>query len=563
MKALFSAEAALLALLAALHLVIFFDGINSDEEWSYYLGARSLVEHRNLDLGEDYESSGLAEIVKRSREPKRPKKKIPGTVYEPGPPEGVPVEPEAPAPFDIGATYPVDAKSNPSSSPELGRGTHVAPGSFFADAPFYLLGRWMARRMPMKIETGNRVFNALSYEETTKVIVVLFGHMVFTVLAVLVLYATFVLLGYSRTPSALGAALLFFATPLAQYGGRGFPHGASALALALAVHFIARLALLDERKEESSHLGAALLVGLFVGAATALRYLNALVLPGVLVYLILMRRSWKDAIVRSVALLVGFALLAWTVPYWWRLTYGRLTYPYLSEAFRLRLLYPVPLRKVLLLEHNGLLVFAPIVALGIAGAVHLGGVRKNNPAAWYVMLASIITFGLMALVVDANVNWTGGGFSSRLMTGASLLVGLGVVHLMSESYNRWAPYVAAFAAALYSYTLFIIYRAHLFPRWVMWRADGPEYIQYYQEVFRGKNRYLWHNLSGQIYNKVYTIRQLIVAGRVDILVGALLVLMILLHIALMRLERRSIETELEEHKKILAQQGGGFVRRGV
>jgi hypothetical protein len=135
---------------------------------------------------------------------------------------------------------------------------------------------------------------------------------------------------------------------------------------------------------------------------------------------------------------------------------------------------------------------------------------------------------------------------------------------MSESFNKWFAYVVSFLAALYSYTLFVIHHSSLFPGWVSGYPDAGQNIDHYKYLFMNEYSYMRPDISGRIFQKSYVIRELIASGRLDILVGAMIVLMILLHIVLMRMERRKIELELREKKKILAQAyAAGYKRRGV
>ena len=604
MKALLSAEAALLVLIAALHFVVCYDGISQMEEWSYYLGTRSLVEGRELDLGDDFQQTGLSEVITQRKILKERMTKIPGEVFTPQGEEGE-GQVRAKEFFDVSATLPIDPKARPSAmaakaveetktaqeeskakpkikakaakkSPEakppkeappipaavkIGRGTHVAPGSFFLDAPFYLLGKKISKSVLFQIATKNRVFNSIAAEETVRINTVLFGHMVFSILAVLIFYATFVTLGYEKCHSIAAAALMLFGTPLARYGFTGFNQAASALALAVLIYVTARLAQLDTTDETGRHLGMIILAGLVTGAATTVNYLNVFALVGLLVYVLLMKSSWLEALLRAALLVVAFAAVAWVIPVWFKANYGQYTHPYMGRMFDVwGMIKSIPFRKVLLLERNGLLVFAPILVVGFAGAAQLSAARKESAAAWHTMLFGLITFGLIALATDSYVDWAGGKFSSRLMTGASLLLGLGVVHLLSQSYNRWAAYVVSFAAAVYSMVLLFIFRLELFPGW---RKEHPSIVDY-KCFFTREYSWLRKNLTGQLFEHTYIVRDLIRTQRLDILFGVWTIFLILTFITVRRLERRTLQQELIEKRRMVAEKlGPGYKRRGV
>jgi len=604
MKALLSAEAALLLLIAVLHFLVYYDGVSQKEEWSYYLGTRSLVEGRDLDLGDDFQQTGLAEAIEERKTRKERMTKIPGELFTPTTMDFETAPPPKEV-FDVSATLPIDPDSLPSamaakageesesavedasrdkpkagaktdkkpeaepeetkaagpSTGKIGRGTHVPPGSFLLDVPFYLLGKKISKSVIFQIETGDRLFNSMAAEETVRINLVLLGHMLFSILAVLIFYATFVMLGYEKCHSIAAAALMLFGTPLACYGFTGYNQAGSALALAVLFYVVARLALLDTTDEGSKHLGTVVLAGLLTGAATAVDYFNVFALVGLVVYLLLMKTSWLEALLRTAVLLVAFAAVAWVVPVWFKVTYSQYTHPHLGRMFDVwGMIKGIPFRKVLLLERNGLLVFAPILVVGFAGAGDLWANRRESAAAWHAMLFGLITFALIALATDSYVDWAGGKFSSRLMTGASLLLGLGVVHMLNRSYNRWAAYVVSFAAAVYSTVLLFIFRLGLFPGW---RKEHPS-IRDYRCFFSREYPWLRKNLTGQFFQHTYIIRDLIRTQRVDILFGVWTIFLIMVFITVRRLERRSLEQELIEKRRLVAEQlGPGYKRRGV
>jgi len=618
MKALFSAEAVLLVLIAALHFVVFYDGYTSTEEWANYLGTRSIVEGRDLDLGDDYQQSGLSEAITAFKGLDEGEKvEMPGVIFTPTYEEGPGEEGPDAAPvkeiFDVSATLPLDPNSLPSakaakpgepivkeaekvedeakkdksrkgkakkpvkaekkdadavlaSEEKVGRGTHVAPGTFFLDAPFYMLGKKFSTWGQFSIKTGNPLFDKVSREdgtESVKINTVILGHVIYSILAILVFYAAFILLGYAKCHSIAAAALMLFGTPLALYGVSGYSQAGSSLALAVLFYFVARLTILDTTDDTSNHLGSIVLVGFLTGIAATMNYVNAFALVGLLVYIILMRSTWAETLLRVALLLAGFALVAWTIPFWFKITYGQWTHPHMGQMFNiLGTIKKIPLRKVFLLENNGLFVFAPIVVVGLFGAVYMGGARDDHKAAWFTMLFSLITFGLIALATDCYVDWMGGQFSSRLMTGASLLLGLGVVHLLGQSYNRVASYIISFLAGAYSLVLLFIYHVGLFPAYI--RKQPFQSIGQYKLVFTKEHAWLRGNLSEQLFQSVHIIRGLIRSQRLDILFGVWTIFLILVFIIVRRLERRTMAQELMNSRlKLIDQPGSSFKRRGV
>jgi hypothetical protein len=122
---------------------------------------------------------------------------------------------------------------------------------------------------------------------------------------------------------------------------------------------------------------------------------------------LLARRRWREI----VALGVGFALLAWIIPYSWWQMYGKLALiPATQGDESAVLIGPVNTLRVLFSPISGLFPWSPIAALALIGLWPLA--RRDWPLATSVA----VMFASQALVNGSVKNWWAGiGFGMRRM----------------------------------------------------------------------------------------------------------------------------------------------------
>jgi hypothetical protein len=170
-------------------------------------------------------------------------------------------------------------------------------------------------------------------------------------------------------------------------------------------------------------------VGLAAGLTALCRWQVALIAFPVGVEL-LVRRRWRA----FVAMCVGFALLAWIIPYsWWRM-YGKLALIPATQGDKSAVLIaPVNTWRVLFSPISGLFPWSPIAALALLGLWPLA--RRD----WPLALSLAIMFLLQALVNGSVKNWWAGiGFGMRRMAELYPLYVLSLAVLIrATSQRRW------------------------------------------------------------------------------------------------------------------------------
>jgi hypothetical protein len=147
-------------------------------------------------------------------------------------------------------------------------------------------------------------------------------------------------------------------------------------------------------------------IGLAAGLTALCRWQVALIAFPVGVELLL-RRRWREV----VALGLGFALLAWIIPYSWWQMYGKLALiPATQGDESAVLIAPVNTLRVLFSPISGLFPWSPIAALALIGLWPLA--RRD----WPLALSAVLMFLSQALVNGSVKNWWAGiGFGMRRM----------------------------------------------------------------------------------------------------------------------------------------------------
>jgi hypothetical protein len=191
-------------------------------------------------------------------------------------------------------------------------------------------------------------------------------------------------------------------------------------------------------------------IGLAAGLTALCRWQVALIAFPVGVEL-LVRRRWRAV----VALGVGFALLAWIIPYSWWQMYGKLALiPATQGDQSAVLLAPVNTGRVLFSPIAGLFPWSPVAALALLGLWPLA--RRD----WSLALGLAIMFLSQALVNGSVKNWWAGiGFGMRRMAELYPLYVLALAVLVrAASQRRWSAalvWTLTVACAAYGVTLLI------------------------------------------------------------------------------------------------------------
>ena len=224
----------------------------------------------------------------------------------------------------------------------------------------------------------------------------------------------------SRAAALVTALALFVGTPLWYYATvepfSAHVAGAFCVSLLLYISYQAGIlsaakndkatGLCHSERSEESPWWLWLIAGLAAGLATVVPWQLALcALP--LGVLLLWRR--KGCALAFFAL--GFAALAWLVPYsWWRMFGSPWVIPAAEQNRAAFLLWPAHWVQVLFSGEKGLFVWAPLTALAVLGWAAL--CRRQR--ALGLLLAA--TFGLQVLI-NASVYdwWAGWGFGMRRM----------------------------------------------------------------------------------------------------------------------------------------------------
>jgi hypothetical protein len=225
------------------------------------------------------------------------------------------------------------------------------------------------------------------------------GTNLFALLAVLVAF-----LSATRLASPLAALIsslaLFLATPLLYYATIEpyMAHVPGTLLVALVVY------ILVWHRERTACWFA---MGLLLGIALLVRWQLALYAVPVGL-LALTKRQWQ----KLCGLILGFALLAWHLPFSWQRMFGSpWVVPAAIQGQQAFLSGPVYVKEVLLSPERGLFLWSPLVLLALIGLALL---FRKHPA---LSITLILMFVLQVLMNASLFDWGGGwAFGMRRMT---------------------------------------------------------------------------------------------------------------------------------------------------
>lgn len=167
-----------------------------------------------------------------------------------------------------------------------------------------------------------------------------------------------------------------------------------------------------------------LLVGLAAGLTALCRWQVALIALPVGTELLL-RRRWRE----TLALGLGFALLAWIIPYsWWQMFGSPWVIPAAARDQSEFLLRPIHTWRVLFHPIAGLFPWSPVTALAVLGLIPLA--RRD----WKLALVGAAMFISQALISGAVRDWWAGiSFGMRRMVELYPLYVLGLAALFGAA----------------------------------------------------------------------------------------------------------------------------------
>lgn len=171
-----------------------------------------------------------------------------------------------------------------------------------------------------------------------------------------------------------------------------------------------------------------LLVGLAAGLTALCRWQVTLIALPVGIELLLHRR-WRE----TLALGLGFLLLAWIIPYsWWQMFGSPFVVPAAARDNSEFLLRPIHTWRVLFHPIAGLFPWSPVTALAILGLI---------PLLWHDWKLSLIgaAMFLSQALISGSVRdwWAGAGFGMRRMVELYPLYVWGLAVLLGMAAKRW------------------------------------------------------------------------------------------------------------------------------
>jgi hypothetical protein len=290
-------------------------------------------------------------------------------------------------------------------NPETGRWASAFPlGVAFLLTPFYWLGSWLDTLPALRINDAH--FVGIQGVPLAYSLCIMVGINVYALLMVSMGYG--IARRFARPwAAAAGTIAVYLGTPLFFYTSVEplNSHIAGGFAATLFTFLWLRVRGRPHARTWRGVLGW-LWVGLAAGLTALCRWQVALIaLPVGLE--VLLRRRWREV----VALGIGFAALAWIIPYsWWRMYGSLVLIPATQGDQSAVLIAPVNTVHVLFSPIAGLFPWSPIAALALVGLVPL--LRRDG---WLAASAAVM-FLSQALVCGAVKNWWAGtGFGMRRM----------------------------------------------------------------------------------------------------------------------------------------------------
>ncbi|MDX9702883.1 MAG: glycosyltransferase family 39 protein [Candidatus Auribacterota bacterium] len=364
-----------------------------------------------------------------------------------------------------------------TQDPQTGRYiTQYPPGLALMNAPFFLIGNIIGSICPVDIPQ-EKIFNNPNFKDLPnnvffRIFGFVFAHNIYAMLGLFILYLTLLINGFSTRLSAIAVLLTYFASPLHYYAQSGMSHANSFFLVACILYCFSKY--LITRK---SYLW--LMIGIFSGLATAVRYTNGILLLVSFAFIIITADKEK---LRSVAYLIaGFTAIFWILPVFWWIHANQMRPGYTGQFFFNR----IPFYSILFTPRSGFFIFHPLFILSIPGFFMF--LRHKKPAYSHTTrLTAVYSTSLLipiCLIYGYWGEWYGGdSYSQRYIINCLPLFTFCMVSMFASEY-RWKTVAVVFAvsATIFSYTAFLISISRIlqFPEGYIW----PQYIWEYFYIF--------------------------------------------------------------------------------
>ena len=431
-----------------------------------------------------------------------------------------------PAPVPYGYRPPSPYMESPVDEKRIV--THEPLGTSFFDFPFVFAATKIVGEREFSLDIAHPDYRELSGKQTAQVAAVIISHSFWTVLAVLLLYATMLKMDYTRGDSLMATLLVFLSSSLTWYGPSGFSHPVSVFMTAVVVYaFVSLLTRMQEDDRPGYYLRV-LFLGIASGLAGVVRYPNAVIGGVLFLYLLFEKQSWGKRFARILIFLVGFAAL-WSINhYYWYIQFGEFLTPHglrLLEFNQTSFLAPL---RTLFFPNGGFFLFSPLFLFGVFGLFMFMANRSIAPIESRAAKVALLSTLLLATLYGLHGEYAGGGFGNRFLCNCCIFMGIGVIELVGGEDHRIMRYLLALAATTWSYLVFLLAQSRI----VGDALIVSQNIRSYWNMLGGQwftGKMLWQKLRASSN----TINYLIVPGRRPILAAIAIVFGILIIIALL------------------------------
>ena len=494
MKKLLCAEVLLIVVLVGLHLFMFARGMGGNDGWSYLANTVSLVEDFDLDL-----SNNRVDLSRAA---------------------------DAPSAHPVPDPY-MQSPADPTRTI-----THEPLGTSFFDFPFVCAATTLFGDKGVTLSIDHPDYANLTPRQTVQVLAVVVSHSFWTVMAMLLLYATLLSLDVPSGRAVAATLLVFFSSSLTWYGPSGLSHAVSTFTTALVLFAFVRLVLGTRKTPEYALLPGWFLLGALVGLAAVVRYANALTACAVGVYLLFERQTWARRLARGGAFAVGFLALWWINHLYWGVQFGTFLTPYGTSLLEAAACWLAPLRTLFSFK-GGFFLFSPLFFFGVLALVAALRRRASAPVAFRASGFCLIAFLLLATLYGLHGEWWGGGFGNRFLTNCAVLAGVGVAMFLCASRGRAARWAVAACATAWSYLVFLLANARLAGDTVVSQNIGD-----YARLLVGREVPLGE-IVRRIAHSSHTMSYLAAPGRRALLVAFILATAALLALAIVGMIRNA------------------------
>lgn len=367
------------------------------------------------------------------------------------------------------------------------------PGLALMDAPFFLVAdrlytvfnSKLPSKIPVQNENGAQINNRILF----RIMGIILAHNFYALLALILLYATLRIHGYTPVLSALMILMCYFASPLHFYAQTGMSHANSFFCIAAILYLFSRY--LETQKRQLLFA-----IGFFCGLAVAVRYVNGLIT--VLICIFLFSLSKRDKLATLLRFVCGFLIIFWIVPVFWWFHLHQLK-PAYTATF---LLNKLPCISILFSLKRGFMVFHPLFILFIPGSFlyfsSRAGKKKNSRIVALLSLCAIIA---LSTSYGYYKEWWGRGtYSQRYIICCIPFF----IFCMAPMYTvlspwRWAVIVFSCTATVFSYALYLISVSRIitFPNGEIWAFSITDFQYLFSEGIT-LHRF-WEGLSSHVY----------------------------------------------------------------